>query len=201
MATCPSCGYEISETASFCTNCGISIDHPPKQPVPKEQPAATDSSSASSQQQPSSQVPPVQAVKTQPIPPAATPQPSRETAVAGVGSFFGLMILFSLPIVGFICCIVFCFVPENKNIKHFAIGYLLYSLLCTLISILIFIGVVMLLKPLIEEIIPKVIAEFKEQFQDLVPGLANIQNLGDLGELSSQDWQKILEGLETAALD
>ena len=216
MATCPNCGYEISDTASFCTNCGVSIERSVKESTPGEkQPEAP--SAASSAPQPSTQQPaakpPVQqpAAQPKPLSGSANPQvsakssvatqPSGETAVAGIGSFFGLMILFSLPIIGFICCIVFCFVPENKNIKHFAIGYLLYSLLCTLITILIVVGIVMLVKPIIEETIPKLIQEFKDQFQDMIPNLSNIQDLGDLGNLTPQDWQKILEGLETAAVN
>ncbi|MBQ4290814.1 MAG: zinc ribbon domain-containing protein [Clostridia bacterium] len=205
MATCPNCGYEISETASFCTNCGASIEHPAPQSTPKEHTSETPVTPAPAPQQPTQSQPQAQAQQPKPQHPAAIPAAeipsSKETAVAGVGAFFGLMILFSLPIIGFICCIVFCFVPENKNIRHFAIGYLLYSLLCTLITILIVVGIVMLLKPLVEETIPKMIEEFKEQFQDMIPGLANIQDLGDLGNLSAQDWQKILEGLETAGVN
>ena len=37
--------------------------------------------------------------------------------------YFGYEILFSIPIIGFICLIIFSFVPSNKNVKNFARSY------------------------------------------------------------------------------
>lgn len=46
------------------------------------------------------------------------PQKSKETV--GFWEFFGLIALFSLPVIGFIALIVFMFSPKRKSIKNYA---------------------------------------------------------------------------------
>ena len=56
-----------------------------------------------------------------------------QTKVAGLGSFFGLILLFSVPVVGFISAIVMAFAPKNKNIKNFARAALIWLVIGALL--------------------------------------------------------------------
>ena len=52
--------------------------------------------------------------------------------------YFGYEILFSIPIVGFICLIVFALGAKNVNKKNFARSYFCYTIIVCLIAIVIF---------------------------------------------------------------
>lgn len=51
--------------------------------------------------------------------------------------YFGYQILFSIPIVGFICVLIFAFSAHNINLRNFARSYF-----CFLIIVLIILGIV-----------------------------------------------------------
>ena len=46
--------------------------------------------------------------------------------------YFGYELLFSIPLIGFICLIIMSFAPRNKNVKNFARSYF-----CMLIVVLV----------------------------------------------------------------
>lgn len=46
--------------------------------------------------------------------------------------YFGYEILFSIPLIGFICLIIFAFASNNKNVKNFARSYF-----CMLILVIV----------------------------------------------------------------
>ena len=103
---CVSCGAELADHVKFCTICGT--------PVKKEEPVA-----------PVVDVPPVAPPVARPVPPVAPvqspvvvmpPQPK----LMGPWAYFGLQILFSIPLVGFICLIVFSLDDSNLNRLNFA---------------------------------------------------------------------------------
>ncbi len=52
--------------------------------------------------------------------------------------YFGYEILFSIPIVGFICLIVFALGAKNVNKKNFARSYFCYTIIVCLVAIVIF---------------------------------------------------------------
>ena len=52
--------------------------------------------------------------------------------------YFGYEILFSIPIVGFICLIVFALGAKNVNKKNFARSYFCYTIIVCVIAIVIF---------------------------------------------------------------
>ena len=52
--------------------------------------------------------------------------------------YFGYEILFSIPIVGFICLIVFALGSKNVNKKNFARSYFCYTIIVCLIALVIF---------------------------------------------------------------
>ena len=108
---CTNCGKELHDGATFCTECGAKMNEP--SPVPQQQ-------------------------YTQYIPqPEQRPQGGKY-GVASTASFFWLMLLFALPVIGWICCIVFAFAPQNENIKHYARAILLWAVVGIVAMLLIF---------------------------------------------------------------
>ena len=51
--------------------------------------------------------------------------------------YFGYEILFSLPIVGFICLIVMSFAPSNKNLKNFARSYFCLFIISLVLTVVL----------------------------------------------------------------
>ena len=51
--------------------------------------------------------------------------------------YFGYEILFSLPIVGFICLIIMSFAPSNKNLKNFARSYFCLFIISLVLTVVL----------------------------------------------------------------
>ena len=51
--------------------------------------------------------------------------------------YFGYEILFSLPIVGFICLIIMSFAPRNKNLKNFARSYFCLFIISLVLTVVL----------------------------------------------------------------
>ena len=51
--------------------------------------------------------------------------------------YFGYEILFSIPIVGFICLIVFALGAKNVNKKNFARSYFCYTIICFVVFMVV----------------------------------------------------------------
>lgn len=65
-------------------------------------------------------------------------KPTGKYAVVGTGAFFGMMLLFAIPVVGWIACIIMSFAPKNQNIKHYSRAMLFWVIIGILISIALF---------------------------------------------------------------
>ena len=52
--------------------------------------------------------------------------------------YFGYEILFSIPVIGFICLIVFALGAKNVNKKNFARSYFCYTIICLVVFIVVF---------------------------------------------------------------
>ena len=104
---CTHCGKELPDGAAFCTECGAKTSEP--SPAPQPQYASQ---------------------------PEQRPQGGKY-GVASTASFFWLMLLFALPVIGWICCIVFSFAPQNENIKHYARAILLWDIVAIVAVILL----------------------------------------------------------------
>lgn len=106
--TCPTCGAEIPENAISCTFCGTAFEYyTPAAPVPPVQPAYN----------------------------PVTPAP--EVKLLGPWGYFGLQLLFAIPLVGFILLIVFSFDNSNLNRRNFARSYWCGLLLSVIIAIVL----------------------------------------------------------------
>ena len=98
---CKYCGAEQADHVQFCANCGQPMAQPSQSP-------------AQPQPQPTLETPQCSAPVTQ-IPPEYQP--------LSAWAYFGLSILFSIPIVGFIFLIIFSFNGSNINRRSFARSY------------------------------------------------------------------------------
>ncbi len=135
---CTSCGSEYADGTPFCSNCGAkliedkpetSVEYTPVHNSEEIYPAAD---APIPQPEPPAQndpTPPAQQIPTTTPQPAPAPNKDPATKVVSTAAFWGLMLLFGLPIIGFIACIIMSFAPKNKNIRHMARAYLIWVLI------------------------------------------------------------------------
>lgn len=119
---CTNCGFESSDEARYCEKCGASLAMakfaPPSSGAyggPYTAPAPT---------------------------PTEYPSPARTANTAsdepaGFWSFFGLIFLFAIPVVGWIACIVCCFAPENRSLKNYARAHIAWKAVGTVVSVIL----------------------------------------------------------------
>ena len=122
---CKHCGAQQEDNVLYCTNCGQALTEPVRntaEPTPAPSyasafpttPPVTPQYSA-----PATQIPP----EYQPL---------------GAWAYFGLSLLFSIPIVGFIFLIVFSCNGSNINRRNFARSYW-----CWLVIVLVIYGILL----------------------------------------------------------
>lgn len=155
---CTNCGKMLAENARFCPTCGVQIKQAPiTQEQPTVQPPVTDNDAVQSFEE---QVNEYEEAKEIPLQPteeepavfctAEPEQPKQPEAPAfecrkedntawttSVMSYFGLMLLFSIPVVGLIACIVMSFALKNKNTRNFARAALIFIVVCLLVLCLL----------------------------------------------------------------
>ena len=105
---CKNCGAELKEDARFCQSCGSTVQ--------EEQPVAVAEEPVAPQPAPQS-VPVCEAPRPTPV---FLPEENRPLSP---WAYFGLQILFAIPIVGFIFLIIFSFNNGNINRRNFARSY------------------------------------------------------------------------------
>lgn len=118
MAECPKCGAAVLPGALFCTECGTKLTE--EQKTTQEQ--------ARTQEQKTAQSPAYSY-----IPPVIQGDPAANDAV-GVGAFFWLSVLFSVPVVGLLACLLVSFVPRRKSLKNFGRASLIRAVIGLLLS-------------------------------------------------------------------
>lgn len=141
---CVNCGAELADDALFCTECGTKVevvtDTAKEFGQAPAAPAAPEVTVAAPAPQPQPVVQSVSqayygATSAAPAAPAAT---GKEYApVVKTSAFFWLDILYILPFVGLIACIIICAAAKNPNIRHHAASKLVEILVAIVISILV----------------------------------------------------------------
>ncbi len=121
---CTSCGKEIPDGVAFGTGVGAAaLKAAEAAPAKAPRPAPV--------QQPVYEQPVQQSVYQQPAQPAAATSP-----VVGTGTFFGLMFLFAIPVIGWIACIIMAFASKNENKKHFAKAILIWLIISLVLAVI-----------------------------------------------------------------
>ena len=135
---CTGCGMELTDGLMFCTGCGTKVpeDAPVEAPVVKEEIPAEEKvvkEPVTVQAQPEQQQPPPQ--QTAYIPPMQALQQA-ENHSASTAHFFWMMLVYALPLIGWIICIIMAFAPKNESKKHFARAILIWGIVGIVISII-----------------------------------------------------------------
>lgn len=157
---CTNCGKMLNENARFCPGCGVQVRQEPiPQEQPSEQPLVSDNEPVQSLEvqaheyeeakeiplQPVEEEPAVFCTaEQQPEQPVQQEQPVFECRkednkawISSVMSYFGLMLLFAIPVVGWIACIIMAFTLKNKNTRNFARAALIFIVVCLLVLCLL----------------------------------------------------------------
>ena len=111
---CTSCGAEIKEGASFCAICGTPV------PINNQAPVTNTTNNYNNYN------------NNVNIPPEYKP--------ISMWGYIGYNFLFAIPLVGFILMIVFsCGGANNINVRNYARSYLCIIIICTIITIAIYV--------------------------------------------------------------
>lgn len=140
---CTECGKEIADGVSFCTECGAKA---PDTPTAKAEAVTgnavqTQTQTVKTYQQTTPQQTVVQTPVAEPV-----------SKVVGTGTYFALMLLFALPIIGIISVIILSCKVKNKNIKNFAKANLIWAIVAFVLMIVSIIGIISLGNSLVEYI-------------------------------------------------
>ena len=152
---CTSCGTPAPETAQPAP--AVAADQqpfvpepaPPAPQIPAPQPQAYAQPAPQYQQPvqpPPPQYQPVQPpVQTQPAPAPAkaadgeqAPSRTGKYAVMGLGSYIGHGLLFAIPGIGWIFCIILAFASKKLNKRNYARATLIFTLIGALIAVALF---------------------------------------------------------------
>ncbi|MDR3277173.1 MAG: zinc ribbon domain-containing protein [Oscillospiraceae bacterium] len=153
MAFCTECGAAIPDGMNFCTSCGA-----PAAAVPVTAGAAAGEASAPPPEPAREPAPEARQVNAPPVyaPRAAAPSPPTATplyetdqrpprggrySVMGTGAYIGTMILFAIPIIGWLACIIMAFAAKNLNRRNYARAILVFLILGVVLAVaLYFVG-------------------------------------------------------------
>lgn len=169
---CEFCGNENTVSAEYCVVCGKQL---PKQVIQNNEPAQPQNNFV--QQQPP--------VYTQP--PVHTQPPVYEqpvhygaegNGVVSMWAYLGLIVLFSIPLVGLIAAIVMSFVPENKNLKNFARANLILAIVSFMIAVLVIVGIVSFINNVMDAIREMTEGEISN-WNDIMRNFDNLEEILD----------------------
>ncbi len=169
MPFCTECGTNLPDGLRFCTVCGKAVEAapapqaaavpPPQAVAASPQPVvAAPQVMAAAPAAPRPAAPPAQAAP----PPAVLPPSERYAAaraappkggkygVMGVGAYFGCMLLFCIPVIGWVACVVMAFSGANQNRKNFARAMLIFIVIGIALSVALYFVSAWVLEVLVE---------------------------------------------------
>ena len=119
---CPKCGAEVAAGSRFCTSCGQSMAASQPAPAPQQQ-------YAQAQPQPQYNI-----YSNVPVTEANLPPQYKPISAWG---YFGLGILFAIPIVGLVFLIVFSFNNNNINRRNYARSFFCMLLIAAIVFVIV----------------------------------------------------------------
>ena len=162
---CTNCGATLEDDAVFCPECGarfgVAPDAAGETPAEEFRPEAQETAApepmpAKPQPDPEPERPRPESVRPEQVrqtaPPAPAPLPaasaapeprSKEISTAG---YFWLILLFAIPVVGFIAILIFAFAVKNRNLRNFGRAHLVWIVVALIALVLLWIALQVILK-------------------------------------------------------
>jgi len=140
--SCPQCGTQNPDVVKFCTECGTSFPETAEAgPIPKANPEPIASPYAQATPEP---IQPVTQRPQAPVPPEGYRRPEppvysdpQDPPLKAL-TFMGLMIVFAIPVVGFITALILSLLNDiNRNIRSFARANLWFMIIAFVLGIIL----------------------------------------------------------------
>lgn len=142
MKFCTNCGFKLEDHYLVCPNCGCSVEEPAQaQPAIQSAPQPTPQAAPQPMPQPAPQPTYYTPARTAPVTEKELPDQYKPLSP---WAYFGLNLLFAVPIVGFIFLIVFSFKKTNINRRNYARSFFC-ALLVAVIGFITFIVIMLVL--------------------------------------------------------
>lgn len=127
---CPKCGAPLDAGSKFCTNCGMSLQGAQGYANPSGTQSAQQNYQTNQQPWQSYQQPYQQSVNI-------SNQIPEQYRPLSPWAYFGYGILFAIPLVGFICLIVFSINDKNINRRNYARSYWCVLILAVILLVIL----------------------------------------------------------------
>jgi hypothetical protein len=125
---------------------------------------------------------------------------SRQDKVMGMGAFMGYMLLFAIPVLGWIICLIMAIVPGNQNRRNFARATFVYILIGILIMVALYFWIKWMLDTLVNSLQGFINAYLKDFISNATGGAITdfdgFNGLEGLEGFGLLDILKLLGGLE-----
>ena len=128
---CTECGAKLKDGAAFCSECGAKVPAGKQPGAAPETPPQTQAQPAAAEQQT------YQPRQTYTVP-VSTPPAVQPISTA---YYFWMMLLFAVPVIGLIVCLVTAFSGEDASRKNFSRAVLIWILVAIVLSIIVAIAI------------------------------------------------------------
>ena len=128
---CTECGAKLKDGAAFCSECGAKVPAGKQPGAAPETPPQTQAQPAAAEQQK------YQPRQTYTVP-VSTPPAVQPVSTA---YYFWMILLFAVPVIGLIVCLVTAFSGEDASRKNFSRAVLIWILVAIVLSIIVAIAI------------------------------------------------------------
>jgi hypothetical protein len=157
---CTNCGKEITEGVAYCTGCGTPIAAEEAKSPQAEPEVKQESQAAQEKERPQ----PAYTASPQPAYQAQALPIAEKSNTVSTGYFFGMMFLYTIPVLGWLACLITALVPKNPTKRNFAkaiIIWFIVSLVLSVIGYFVFKGLFYKLLDIIKN-------EYGNEFEDFI---------------------------------
>lgn len=129
---------------------------PPQRPQAPQQPLAQFTQSAPQPQYNQQYQQPPQRPQPSPVPPVAPmPAEAGNSNLVGTAYYFFMNLVFTIPVIGLIACLITAFVGDNKSKKNFSKAYLIWIIIGIIFAGIAYVALAAVLKSLADSLNPE----------------------------------------------